>query len=158
MDQTDDPEVLKSLVSALARLQARDERILSLLLEHLHEDVEMGAANLAAYGDPQAIPHLQKAFDKYEPVEADRPLANQTLIELHAAIEELGGELTEVQLEKYHRVIAAEERFRRRFASLLEGEEQVQEKKKLGRNELCWCGSGKKYKKCHWAADREQHR
>ncbi len=21
--------------------------------------------------------------------------------------------------------------------------------KKLGRNEPCWCGSGKKYKKCH---------
>lgn len=22
-----------------------------------------------------------------------------------------------------------------------------------GRNEACWCGSGKKYKKCHLAAD-----
>jgi methionyl aminopeptidase len=22
-----------------------------------------------------------------------------------------------------------------------------------GRNELCWCGSGKKYKKCHLEAD-----
>lgn len=25
---------------------------------------------------------------------------------------------------------------------------------KLGRNELCHCGSGKKYKFCHWDADR----
>ena len=24
---------------------------------------------------------------------------------------------------------------------------------KLGRNEPCWCGSGKKYKKCHLDAD-----
>lgn len=24
------------------------------------------------------------------------------------------------------------------------------EKKKLGRNDPCWCGSGKKFKKCHW--------
>jgi len=24
------------------------------------------------------------------------------------------------------------------------------QKKKLGRNDPCWCGSGKKYKKCHW--------
>lgn len=24
------------------------------------------------------------------------------------------------------------------------------EHKKLGRNDPCWCGSGKKYKKCHW--------
>ena len=23
-----------------------------------------------------------------------------------------------------------------------------------GRNEPCWCGSGKKYKKCHLTADR----
>ncbi len=27
----------------------------------------------------------------------------------------------------------------------------VDEKEKLGRNEPCWCGSGKKYKKCHGA-------
>ena len=25
---------------------------------------------------------------------------------------------------------------------------------KPGRNEPCWCGSGKKYKKCHWRQDR----
>jgi hypothetical protein len=25
----------------------------------------------------------------------------------------------------------------------------------LGRNEPCWCGSGKKYKHCHFDADRE---
>jgi uncharacterized protein YecA (UPF0149 family) len=23
----------------------------------------------------------------------------------------------------------------------------------LGRNELCWCGSGKKYKRCHMESD-----
>jgi len=26
---------------------------------------------------------------------------------------------------------------------------------KLGRNDLCWCGSGKKYKKCHYATDQD---
>jgi len=26
----------------------------------------------------------------------------------------------------------------------------VKKKHKLGRNDPCWCGSGKKYKKCHW--------
>ena len=25
----------------------------------------------------------------------------------------------------------------------------------MGRNEPCWCGSGKKYKHCHFDADRE---
>lgn len=28
--------------------------------------------------------------------------------------------------------------------------EKEENKKKLGRNDPCWCGSGKKYKKCHW--------
>jgi hypothetical protein len=26
----------------------------------------------------------------------------------------------------------------------------------IGRNDPCWCGSGKKYKKCHWADDQRQ--
>jgi preprotein translocase subunit SecA len=26
--------------------------------------------------------------------------------------------------------------------------------KKLGRNDPCWCGSGKKYKRCHLRADQ----
>lgn len=28
----------------------------------------------------------------------------------------------------------------------------------LGRNDICWCGSGKKYKKCHLEADEEKRR
>jgi len=27
--------------------------------------------------------------------------------------------------------------------------------RQLGRNDPCWCGSGKKYKRCHFAHDRE---
>jgi hypothetical protein len=27
--------------------------------------------------------------------------------------------------------------------------------RKLGRNDLCWCGSGKKYKKCHYSSDEK---
>ena len=27
---------------------------------------------------------------------------------------------------------------------------------KIGRNDPCWCGSGKKYKRCHWREDRRQ--
>jgi hypothetical protein len=29
-------------------------------------------------------------------------------------------------------------------------------KRKLGRNDPCWCGSGKKYKYCHLRSDREK--
>ncbi len=27
----------------------------------------------------------------------------------------------------------------------------VDEREQIGRNDPCWCGSGKKYKKCHGA-------
>ncbi len=31
-------------------------------------------------------------------------------------------------------------------------------KPELGRNELCWCGSGKKYKRCHLDSDAHKQR
>ena len=37
--------------------------------------------------------------------------------------------------------------------SKLLGAQQPKEIPKLGRNDLCWCGSGKKYKKCHLNSD-----
>ncbi|MBN1563106.1 MAG: SEC-C domain-containing protein [Anaerolineae bacterium] len=30
--------------------------------------------------------------------------------------------------------------------------------KRPGRNDPCWCGSGKKYKKCHLREDQERDR
>ena len=30
----------------------------------------------------------------------------------------------------------------------------VRNTRKLGRNDPCWCGSGKKYKQCHYKSDR----
>ena len=31
-------------------------------------------------------------------------------------------------------------------------------KAETGRNDLCWCGSGKKYKRCHLDKDAHQQR
>jgi hypothetical protein len=28
----------------------------------------------------------------------------------------------------------------------------------LGRNDICWCGSGKKYKRCHLGTDEEKRK
>jgi hypothetical protein len=38
------------------------------------------------------------------------------------------------------------------FGSKVEGVPQV----RPGRNELCWCGSGRKYKKCHEPEDAKK--
>jgi hypothetical protein len=35
---------------------------------------------------------------------------------------------------------------------------KAQERAALGRNDLCWCGSGKKYKKCHLSKDSANQR
>ena len=40
-----------------------------------------------------------------------------------------------------------------RMVSLFKGDEKNEVSEKPGRNEPCWCGSGKKYKKCHFHED-----
>jgi uncharacterized protein YecA (UPF0149 family) len=37
------------------------------------------------------------------------------------------------------------------------GEEEVQTRD-IGRNDVCWCGSGRKYKKCHLGDDERKLR
>jgi SEC-C motif-containing protein len=43
------------------------------------------------------------------------------------------------------------------FRNLFSRPERPQELA-LGRNDLCWCGSGKKYKRCHLASDEAKQR
>jgi hypothetical protein len=42
------------------------------------------------------------------------------------------------------------------FEPVEEDEPYVRAEPKLGRNDPCWCGSGKKYKKCHLTADESK--
>lgn len=46
--------------------------------------------------------------------------------------------------------------FIEKIASLLPGNNNNVEDRNLGRNEVCWCGSGKKYKKCHLHTDQAE--
>jgi hypothetical protein len=57
------PEERAELAFLLAALQVRDPRIMHLLLERLREDPDGGAFLLGVYGDPTALPELQKALD-----------------------------------------------------------------------------------------------
>lgn len=134
----------------LAKLGTKDPRILAILLDELKKFPDIGASNLAVYGDPAALPHLLRAFDEYQVTPTDNPIEHHAMIELTAAIEELGGDLTPAQQAKAQ--IADEPR--RRFAELLTRLAEHQPtggtaRRKVGRNEPCPCGSGKKYKKCH---------
>ena len=73
-------------------------------------------------------------------------LANQALIELRAAIEGLGGALTPEQEVKY--AVALEVRMRLRELTGARAE-PISRRERPGRNDPCWCGSSKKYKRCH---------
>src|SRR3954467_9017350 len=39
------------------------------------------------------------------------------------------------------------------FRNLVSPRKQPELKAPIGRNDVCWCGSGKKYKKCHLKSD-----
>lgn len=148
-----------SLCAVMAKLRLRDERIFRCLVEQLEHDVEMGASNLAEYGDPRALEHLYRAFDEYEIAREEDFLDYHASIEMVAAIEELGGSLTSAQQRKHRRSQEPAERKTRQlrdaFAKLATISARGQGKK-LGRNEPCWCGSGAKYKKCHLRSDEAE--
>ncbi len=67
----------------LAALGVRDPRILDLLRERLEYDAADGALSLGLYGDPAAIPHIQRILDEIP--EEDNELRN----EIRRAISEI---------------------------------------------------------------------
>ena len=145
--ECDDDEVRSSVEAVLAKAGVRDDRIFGILLARLAQ--EPGYAGcLASYGDPRALEPLSRAFDAYEVDDDDRPLANHELVELRAAIEDPGGTLTIEQDLKFAVAMEPARRWRRRMS-----QSPVARAQRPGRNEPCWCGSAKKYKRCHLDSD-----
>jgi hypothetical protein len=171
-----DPKFRYHISVVLAECQIHDDRIFEILIEQLRCEPSLGAGNLAIYGDPCAVPHLLEALDQYTIVESKSPLANHALIELRAAIEELGGTLTVEQQLKCRRGREPAEVFSRKLDAVLESyrsdvvvvpagrKERVvpalpaRRERRPGRNEPCWCGNALKYKKCHLASDEDADR
>jgi HEAT repeat protein len=151
------------LLSALSHCGARDERIYAALLVQLEEDPIAAAMNLSVYGDPRAIEPLTRALEAHEVDEdAEDLFANQTIIELQHAIEQLGGTLDAAQLEKAARARGSRHRLSALFQRMLDtlppppaerAPRPAERTPRPGRNEPCWCGSGVKYKKCHLGED-----
>jgi HEAT repeat protein len=151
----------QAVASVLSELGVRDARILAVLVDVLHDDVTLGAANLAQYGDPGALPHLSRALDEYEIEDTVSPLANHAVVELEAAIDDLGGTLSAEQQLKCRLARAPAERFRRKMnAAMAARSSSVPAVRQAspGRNAPCWCGSGVKYKKCHLRTDESSAR
>jgi len=159
--RTGSDETRHTLDYAIAELGFRDERILALLLEALDEDPDHGASLLAGYGDPAALPALEQALDRFElGSRGDRALGDHAVIELAAAIEELGGVVSDQGLVKLGKVQRSGRAVAEAMTQTLQNRPRAvverapsPPRQKIGRNERCWCGSGKKYKRCHLRDD-----
>jgi len=150
-----DHEFVRSACDVLCRLGVHDDRIFALLVEGVETEPDLFAGYLADYGDPRGVGPLLAAVERYQPDgDPEGFMANQTLIELEDAIRELGGEMSPDQRERFDALMSARQRAADRLFGTLAGSRlppraTPQPKKKMGRNEPCWCGSGKKFKKCH---------
>ena len=151
-----------------------DERIYAALVDTLQRTPELGANYVVDYGDVRALDVLAQTFDALPLREGATPLDNHVFIELRCAIEELGGALTAAQQHKFAQADAPRRHFVAQLGWDADGpgpyapralpggrvvpalpRPHTPGQRKLGRNAPCWCGSGKKYKKCHLPL--EQH-
>ena len=126
-------EVLLSLADHLAEFD-KDERDLVIVSMLTSAHVMHGAGS-----EPAAT--IETQYGALLSREARKELKN-----LRAEIEEARQEIAEVEEPSIYEVC-------------LDGFDEVEDEPferaepKLGRNEPCWCGSGKKYKKCHLDSD-----
>ena len=114
-------------------------------------------SNLGVARFKSVLPRLRELLDYYQNKEDKGWLENQSIIELQAAIEMLETqEPTERKASYYEQRGPWESHYARvqhRFAAdeiVPTKKKKEVTKKKIGRNEPCPCGSGKKYKKCCW--------
>lgn len=106
--QSTDPGTRTAIGMITARLGVRDERIFSLLVEHLAHQPMAGALYLADYGDPRAIEHLHRAFDQYEIQNTDPATPHEAnLFAIESALKRLGSDLTPEERRKYDEARAA---------------------------------------------------
>ena len=170
---TNHEDMRAGIASVLSRGATKDERSYQTLLDFFEQSPELGAIYLAQYGDARALGTLSRMFDAL-PVhdQDDSAMRNHVFVELKGAIEELGGQLTAAQQAKADRADAPRRRFAAQMQEALKhiavqphieqalsipsdsGGTAIRMQRKIGRNEPCWCGSGKKYKKCHLDLER----
>jgi hypothetical protein len=92
---TEREDVRLRFASVLGALGVRDDAIFTLLVDRVAIDPAGAAMDLAEYGDDRALPYLSRAFDELPLDDVGGAFANQAMVEVEQAIEDLGGELTD---------------------------------------------------------------
>jgi hypothetical protein len=151
---------------ALARrgVHLADHEVRAATERALADDPVNGPALIAAYGDERAVSELARALDEYAPHLDCAVCDYLAVLGLGTAIAVLGGAPTEPQRRK---MVEYERRQRGAWSdggafmrSILAAVAPLARAtsspspRRLGRNDPCHCGSGKKYKTCHLDLDR----
>lgn len=128
-------------------VDAPTEHLLDLLDDH----PLLAAMFLSSYDDPETLPAIRRTFDGLD-VEPGDTMNNTAISELAHTIERLDGAVTQARARKAERarrqMKSGNERLSRAANSSPEPYEKPPEED-IGRNDPCWCGSGKKHKRCH---------
>jgi SEC-C motif len=141
--RTTDPDVRHALSCVIAALGVRDERIYAVLCQLFETDPIRTSVCLAQYGDVHGLELLYGAIMDFEPdySSVGNRCDFQCMVEQYKTLgTSLPAALTEHVAE-----------LERRWELVLHGARNPvvpSTSVKLGRNDLCLCGSGKKYKRC----------
>ncbi len=134
-----DEETKRHLSDILAKTNIRNKSVFDIHVEQLKNRHEISPGYLEKYEDQNVLELLFNEFDKTEL--SKNVLGNSFLKELAHSIEALGGVFNKKQQDKIDQVRKS---FHKQFVEPI----MSNKKNKVGRNEACPCGSGKKYKKC----------
>lgn len=153
-------EFRDDLACVFAGLDVDRRVVFQVLVKNLVDNPMLGARNLAMYGDPEALDALFPMLNRLLMAAADDPTKFDDAKAVGDAIEELGGELSDNQAEQLEVMEEQKQGAREILERVKRGERDHDHpdthvnKHDIGRNEPCWCGSGQKYKYCHWEEDR----
>jgi hypothetical protein len=150
---------LIDLAHLFARLDVRKKSVLQVILKFFLKDPEHGAPLLAEYGDPAGRDAIDVVLQRYVVAASDDPDQAKIIVALADAYEDLGGKLSGDAKKTVKTIRKKKQRVEDIIARAKSGddpsigEDTYVRDRDLGRNDPCWCGSGQKYKRCHWAED-----
>jgi hypothetical protein len=136
-------ELYAGLCALAAQAGVQDPQIFGHLCALFENHQTMGAVCFADYGDKRALPILRNQIERFEP-NWRSAIGVMNLTEMADAYQRLAGSLPK-ELEAHVTNLVADWR---RFHALSKAPAVVQASPKVGRNDPCPCGSGKKHKKC----------
>ena len=101
------------------------------------------------------LPQIKNIHNYYQQLKEPDIRQQHTIIELEAAIKELETPIQDTSSRSYYQSRKHWEQHYKKFENRFKEQPTelippIIKKKKVGRNEPCPCGSGKKYKKCCW--------